>query len=129
VCRRSSTACLTCRHFRRSVAAQLGYCGLDRQRQPLTGNEIRACWESGPDAAAPSIAAAAELAVRPTRPMPVTTVPVMAPGRTFVEVGQTTPVVRSSRRSAPADGSGDESEPAVPAGPQPRWSLWDDLGA
>ena len=30
VCRRSSTACATCRHFRRSVAANLGYCGLDR---------------------------------------------------------------------------------------------------
>ena len=48
VCRRSSTACGTCRHFRRSVAAQLGYCGLDRQRRPLPGDEIRACWEGGP---------------------------------------------------------------------------------
>ena len=46
VCHRSTTACATCRHFRRSVAAQLGYCGLDRQRLPLRGNEIRACWES-----------------------------------------------------------------------------------
>ena len=46
VCRRSCTACGTCRHFRRSVAAQLGYCGLDRQRQPLRGDEIRACWEA-----------------------------------------------------------------------------------
>src|SRR5262245_34356847 len=45
VCHRSSTACGTCRHFRRSVAAQLGYCGLDRQRLPLRGDEIRACWE------------------------------------------------------------------------------------
>ena len=47
VCHRSSTACATCRHFRRSVAAQLGYCGLDRQRTPLRGDEIRACWEAG----------------------------------------------------------------------------------
>jgi hypothetical protein len=46
VCHRSTTACATCRHFRRSVAAHLGYCGLDRQRRPLRGNEIRACWES-----------------------------------------------------------------------------------
>jgi hypothetical protein len=45
VCRRSSTACGTCRHFRNSVAAQVGYCGLDRRRQPLVGDEIRACWE------------------------------------------------------------------------------------
>jgi hypothetical protein len=29
------------------VAAQIGYCGLDRKRQPLLGSEIRACWESG----------------------------------------------------------------------------------
>ena len=35
VCHRSTTACATCRHFRRSVAAQLGYCGLDRKRRPL----------------------------------------------------------------------------------------------
>ena len=48
VCHRSSTACGTCRHFRRSVAAQLGYCGLDRTRQPLTGTEIRGCWEAWP---------------------------------------------------------------------------------
>ena len=46
VCHRSSTACATCRHFRRSVAAQLGYCGLDRQRHPLRGDEIRGCWEA-----------------------------------------------------------------------------------
>ena len=51
VCRRSSTACGTCRHFRGSVAANLGYCGLDRRRQPLIGDEIRACWEARPAAA------------------------------------------------------------------------------
>ena len=27
------------------MAGQLGYCGLDRGRQPLTGEEIRGCWE------------------------------------------------------------------------------------
>ena len=51
VCHRSSTACATCRNYRRSVAGPLGYCGLDRQRQPLRGDEIRACWEAS---AAPS---------------------------------------------------------------------------
>jgi hypothetical protein len=50
VCKRSSTSCGTCRHFRRSVAAQLGYCGLDRHRRPLRGDEIRACWEAAPAA-------------------------------------------------------------------------------
>ena len=44
VCRRSSTTCSTCRHFRRSLAANVGYCGLDRRRLPLTGSELRGCW-------------------------------------------------------------------------------------
>lgn len=48
VCRRSSTSCATCRHFRVSVAANVGYCGLDRDRRPLRGDEIRACWEEAP---------------------------------------------------------------------------------
>ena len=25
----------------------MGYCGLDRHRQPLEGDEVRACWEDG----------------------------------------------------------------------------------
>jgi hypothetical protein len=45
VCRRSATSCGTCRHFRESVAARIGYCGLDRERQPLAGDEIRGCWD------------------------------------------------------------------------------------
>jgi hypothetical protein len=47
VCHRSSTSCGTCRHFRRSVAARVGFCGLDRRRQPLQGDEVRACWTDG----------------------------------------------------------------------------------
>ncbi len=46
VCRRSSTSCATCRNFRLSVASQVGYCGLDRRRAPLRGDEIRPCWAS-----------------------------------------------------------------------------------
>ena len=53
VCRRSSTSCATCRSFRTSVAAKLGYCALDRRRTPLDGDEIRPCWE----AAKPTVAA------------------------------------------------------------------------
>ncbi len=45
VCHRSSTSCGTCRHFRRSVAAGVGYCGLDGRRAPLQGDEIKPCWE------------------------------------------------------------------------------------
>jgi len=52
VCHRSSTSCGTCRHFRRSVAARTGFCALDRRREPLRGDEVRACWE---DAATPAL--------------------------------------------------------------------------
>jgi hypothetical protein len=55
VCRRSSTTCSTCRHFRESLAASVGFCGLDRRRAPLSGSEHRGCWA----AARPSLAAAA----------------------------------------------------------------------
>jgi len=44
VCRRSSTTCSTCSHFRRSLAAGVGTCGLDPKRRPLTGRELRGCW-------------------------------------------------------------------------------------
>jgi hypothetical protein len=47
VCHRSSTSCGTCRHFRGSVAARVGYCGLDRRHEPLLGDEVRACWVDG----------------------------------------------------------------------------------
>jgi hypothetical protein len=53
VCHRSSTSCGTCSHFRGSVAARVGFCGLDRRRQPLQGDEVRACWIDGAIAAPP----------------------------------------------------------------------------
>src|SRR3954447_7572409 len=60
VCHRSSTSCGTCRHFRGSVAARVGFCGLDRRREPLQGDEVRACWVDGavavpPDPATPGL--------------------------------------------------------------------------
>jgi hypothetical protein len=63
VCRRSSTTCSTCRHFRPALAGDLGYCALDRHRQPLTGRELRGCWEERPGgmAAAPGPSALAKL--------------------------------------------------------------------
>jgi hypothetical protein len=48
VCRRSTTSCKTCRHFRNAVADRVGYCALDKKRAPLTGEEERACWEGVP---------------------------------------------------------------------------------
>lgn len=46
VCGRSATSCATCANFRRSVAAGVGYCALDRRREPLNGAEQRPCWTS-----------------------------------------------------------------------------------
>src|SRR4051794_14583072 len=53
VCHRSSTSCGTCRQFQRSVAARTGFCGLDRRRRPLRGDEVRPCWEDAATPAAP----------------------------------------------------------------------------
>ena len=64
VCRRSSTSCGTCRHYRASVAARIGYCGLDRDRSPLAGDEIRGCW-------VPAVPLMAEGAGTPPEPEPV----------------------------------------------------------
>ena len=47
VCHRSSTSRGTCRHFRQSVAARVGFCAVDRKHEPLRGDEVRACWEDG----------------------------------------------------------------------------------
>jgi hypothetical protein len=103
VCHRSSTACGTCRHFRRSVAAQLGYCGLDRHRLPLAGNEIRECWEPKPEDGGQATAVGS----LPLHPPGATTEPSLL--RNFIEV--------------------DGGAAAVPASPAPlpaesRWSLW-----
>ena len=67
VCRRSSTTCSTCRHFRQSLAASVGYCGLDRRRLPLTGRELRGCWTAplpGAEAEPPRFVAEVDPGVR-----------------------------------------------------------------
>jgi len=134
---------VTCRHFRRSIAAQLGYCGLDRQRRPLRGDEIRGCWE-----AVPVPIEVVPIPIRRTPPA----APEIVVERTvvrkleFVEVRSTTASsVQTSRRKG-STGSRDRSaapDPVVVAsaaaggdGPspdmnqrgsgEPRWSLWDD---
>jgi hypothetical protein len=56
VCRRSSTTCSTCRHFRTSLSAEVGWCALDPKRRPLTGLEQRGCWQERPAAAEPPTA-------------------------------------------------------------------------
>jgi hypothetical protein len=44
LCDRSATSCGTCVNFRRSLVGGVGYCALDPRREPLTGEEQRACW-------------------------------------------------------------------------------------
>jgi hypothetical protein len=85
VCRRSSTSCATCRHFRSSVAAGTGFCGLDRRRKPLVGDEVRACWEDAalPITPDPSIPGLLDLLVE--RPMPDATRLVESPRRPIIE--------------------------------------------
>lgn len=128
VCRRSSTACGTCRHFRRSVAAQLGYCGLDRRRAPLVGDEIRACWESTP-----------VIAVDPPAPIAaITATGVAHDGRSgrreFVEVHGAPAPTPVATTSAPDDGpdmiDASPTPRVIAAAPlEPGWNLWGDLDA
>ncbi len=91
----------------------MGYCGLDKRRTPLVGDEIRACWEAG---AAPD---------RPSLPVPVMSIPAAA-GRDFIEI--------DGSASAATTGAAPASEPTFDAPAQtlpaePRWSLWSDLEA
>lgn len=122
VCRRSTTSCGTCRHFRRAVASGLGTCGLDPRRLALTGAEMRACWAApdplpdDPPARGPGVpvmaarGSAEEIAGR--RP------------RTFVPVDE---LLAPSDHRAPVPASA--PAPAAP-GPQGQatlgWSLWGD---
>jgi len=46
----------------------LGYCGLDRDRSPLRGDEIRPCWEAGSDAFETERGGLTDLVVLPLRP-------------------------------------------------------------
>ena len=135
VCRRSSTACASCRNFRSSVAAQMGYCGLDRERRPLRGDEIRACWEARPD-----VPEAPAAGIPRSAPVPAAFVEVGTPVRRleFVEVGMGSRVARAgvavadrarvSHEPLTATATApDASPPTSEPEPQTRWSLWDDL--
>jgi hypothetical protein len=126
VCRRSSTACGTCRHFRRSVAAQLGYCGLDRRRAPLIGDEIRACWEDRNGSVAAPGGSPIMLSGDPAGPVAG---PRADAGRRleFIEVDDPRAGDRSrTRRATDDDLPPPASLPAPPAA-EPGWNLWGDL--
>jgi hypothetical protein len=50
LCGRSATSCGTCANFRLSVVGGVGYCALDKRREPLSGDEQRDCWTSAASA-------------------------------------------------------------------------------
>jgi hypothetical protein len=120
------------------VAGSLGYCGLDPQRAPLRGDEIRACWEARPATAAATVVA---LPVVAGSPPPTRQDAVLGthPNRIdFVEVGGRPdrlerPRRARSGRSTPADPVPPVIEPdgsaasGLVAPEPPRWSLWGDL--
>ena len=118
VCRRSSTTCGTCRHFRQSVAGTLGYCGLDRRRQPLVGDEIRPCWDAWPGAV--EAIALAPLTIPPATSSEQPRGPIE-----FVEV---LGPVTDDASTATGEVAALPPRPAtlLPAD-EPGWSLWGDL--
>ena len=117
VCRRSTTTCATCLHFRRGIASGLGLCGLDPRHTALDGTEIRACWTAAvPHTAGPD----GDPERQPLRPLALTDAD-RRPARTFVPVDELT---QPQPEPEPAD--------LVPAGraadpsPSNAWSLWGD---
>jgi hypothetical protein len=101
------------------VAGSLGYCGLDRRRQPLIGDEIRACWEAAPGG----------MDLAPITPIAVTA---RAARLEFVEVGDDSTIGAVTMPGDPAIAS-DGPAPLGPAIPPlappsaPGWDLWGDL--
>jgi hypothetical protein len=98
------------------VAGSLGFCGLDRRRQPLVGDEIRACWEAWPGTVAvPTTISPAQPSAgsRATAPLE------------FVEVG-----VRPPMEAMPTAAELPPTIPGpvpMPAIGEPGWSLWGDV--
>ncbi|MEO8228310.1 MAG: hypothetical protein ABI628_00965 [Chloroflexota bacterium] len=92
VCRRSSTSCATCANFRHAVFGASGYCGLDRGRSPLVGDEIRACWTAPTTLVAERLPIEAAAGERPFGPtdadgLPLGTDPGLdPPSRFWVEI-------------------------------------------
>lgn len=125
VCRRSTTTCATCLHFRRGIASGLGLCGLDPRHAALDGSEIRACWV----AAGPPVADTADGVARDSdrRLSPLFEAD-RTPARTFVPVDELAGLERAVT-PATADDEPATDDALVTAGPATGpngWSLWGD---
>ena len=131
VCRRSSTTCSTCTHFRRALAGDLGYCGLDAKRLPLTGLELRGCWQARPaEADAPAPGASLRARHRPQDARIGEEIAPDAPALAFVPVELLRPIV--TRQPPPkVEASAESPPPPVMADAEDGWgdrtSLFGDL--
>jgi hypothetical protein len=107
------------------VAANLGYCGLDRRRQPLAGDELRGCWQEGVELQEPGPGDAGRLPARPD-PLPgvarLEFVEVVTSRRPAAGRGRG----RASRDPQPSPAEPPLDAPAVspPPSDETRWSLW-----
>jgi hypothetical protein len=106
------------------VAGQLGYCGLDRRRAPLRGDEIRACWEASPTTTASPVGTLGS-----SGPPPPSIVP--SPDRLeFIDVGTGRPVPRTTSAAPTAPAAVSDPDVALAPVPtratDPGWSLWGD---
>lgn len=115
------------------MAGQLGYCGLDRQRQPLKGDEIRPCWEAA-DATGTTVAALP--GVGPVWPLEADADRTTVRPLRFVEVSPTQ--VRDSGAKRPGTNVTDDDAPVptddalfvtTATSAEPRWSLWGEAEA
>jgi hypothetical protein len=105
------------------VAGSLGYCGLDRRRQALVGDEIRSCWEAWPAGADPALATP----VMSLSAADGMTAPVRAERLEFVEVRARPIVEPAPVATEPATPPPASVPPPVPPRDQPGWSLWGDF--
>jgi hypothetical protein len=133
VCRRSSTTCSTCTHFRRALAGDLGYCGLDARRRPLTGQELRGCWEPRPEGPELNVLSKvldeAGRVRRARTPLPAYRVDETSPAREFVPVESLLTAPAAGRAddqpvddSEPRETSAGQAPPAFVIEPEPGWA-------
>jgi len=126
------------------VAGQLGFCGIDRQRRPLRGDEIRSCWEAAPPPI--DVPAAGVTGVPRHTSVPLELLDDRTPVRKmeFVEVptgsaaaqrpAAAGPGTRRARRDSHAAAVRPDAEtaetddlPTIGVPTEPRWSLWGDV--
>jgi hypothetical protein len=136
-CGRSPMTCATCRYYRRSVIGPVGFCGLDRTRALLAGDEVKPCWQAPTDLVdlvsdrpgsgrtswltlaerQRSVPTTAGAALTPSSALAQSSALVPSPARVDAPPVLTPPGVHASRAAshAPASGPASESDDLVEA--------------